>query len=375
MVNQKQFVNQLLNMGVTFFCGVPDSYLNGFNNYLKNNIPAENNIITANEGNAVALASGYYFATGRIPLVYMQNSGLGNCVNPLLSLADAHVYSVPMILLIGWRGQPGTKDGDREQHTMQGRLTLPLLKDMEIPYRILSDENAMEDVAWASEAASLDKHPVALISPDGVLTEKKKNSPDGMYPMSREEAISLLLDLMPENAIYAATTGRATRELFCQREIRGQTHAQDFLNIGSMGHCSSVAMGLALANPKRKVVCLDGDAAAIMHMGAMTTVSKVELPNFIHVVLNNGEHESVGGQPSAGYRIDLSKIAEGCGYYTVGRAVEDMVQLETAVKQCLECGVASFMDVRIHSGIRSGLHSITMSSREMIDEFMEELRR
>lgn len=375
MVNQAEFIRTLQDNGVTFFCGVPDSYLNGFNNYLKNNIPAEQNVITANEGNAIALAAGHYLATGAIPFVYMQNSGLGNCVNPLLSLTDKNVYSVPMVLLIGWRGEPGTKDDTREQHISQGKLTKPLLEDMEIPYHILSDETALDDAVWAVEAAKGIQAPVALIAPDQVMTEKKKNGSDTSYPMSREDAIAVVLDTMPKDTIYMATTGRATRELFCQRELRRETHDCDFLNIGSMGHASSVALGLAMGRPERKVVCLDGDAAAIMHMGNMAIAGSRGLSNYIHIVLNNGAHESVGGQPSVGQTIDFTGIAENCGFYTVGHYIATVDALKDAVQKCCDCARASFIDVCIHSGLRSDLGSITMTSQEMIDALKNELKK
>ncbi len=374
-MDQTFFVETLEEAQIDFFTGVPDSYLNGFNNYLKYNIPPERNVITANEGNAIALAAGHYFATGRTALVYMQNSGLGNCVNPLLSLADKAVFSVPMVLLIGWRGEPGTRDATREQHTMQGKLTMPMLNAMEIPYRILSEESACSDAAWAAMEARRISGPVALIAPNGVMTEKKKNQSDDCYPMSREQAIAVLLEEMPEDTIFVATTGRATRELYCQRKLRGEGHGKDFLNIGSMGHASSVAMGLALAKPDRKVVCLDGDAAAMMHMGAMTMVSKLPLKNYIHVVLNNGAHESVGGQPSSGHKIRFTTIARGCGYDTPDGPVINDMELRKEIARCLKSDKASFLDVRIHSGIRSDLGSIDMTSHEMISELMEELKK
>lgn len=374
-MNIEYFISELAKNGLTFFTGVPDSYLNGFNNYLKANISAERNIITANEGNAIALASGYYFATGNIPVVYMQNSGLGNCVNPLLSLTDKHVFSTPMLLIIGWRGEPGTKDGEREQHIMQGRISGQLLDLMDIPYKLLKEETTSEDIANLISTIKKNNSPAAFLVPNGVLTEKKKNPQEGVYPMSREDAISVILDYMPADTVYCATTGRATRELYAQRDIRNESHSCDFLNIGSMGHASSVAMGIALSKPDRHVVCLDGDAAAIMHMGAMTTISKVNLSNFLHVVLNNGAHESVGGQPSAGHLIDFTKIADGCGYYTVGHPVENAEELAAAVEQCLASGRASFVDVRIHSGIRKDLPSIGMSSHEMIDHLKQELSK
>lgn len=374
-MNIEYFVNELEKNGVNFFTGVPDSYLNGFNNYLKLRIPQERNIITANEGNAIALASGYFFATGNIPLVYMQNSGLGNCVNPLLSLTDKHVFSVPMLLLIGWRGEPGTKDGEREQHIMQGRISGQLLDMMEIPYKILSEKNVATDLLALLAKAKETSSPVAFLVPNGVLTEKKRNIPDDSYPLSREESIAIILDNMPPDTIYAATTGRATRELYAQRELRGEPHTCDFLNIGSMGHASSVAMGIALSKPDRKIVCLDGDAAAIMHLGVMTLMSKLKLSNFMHVVLNNGAHESVGGQPSVGQMIDFTSLAESTGYFTVGHPVCTASELTESIAQCMACGRPSFIDIRIHSGIRSDLQSIDMSSHDMIELLKQELTK
>lgn len=374
-MNIECFINELEKNGVNFFTGVPDSYLNGFNNYLKLRIPQERNIVTANEGNAIALGSGYFFATGNIPLVYMQNSGLGNCVNPLLSLTDKHVFSVPMLLLIGWRGEPGTKDGEREQHTMQGRISGQLLDIMEIPYKVLSEENMAMDLSFLLAKAKETSSPVAFLVPNGVLTEKKRNISDGSYPLSREDAIAVLLDNMPPDTIYVATTGRATRELYAQRECRGESHACDFLNIGSMGHASSIAMGIALSKPDRKVVCLDGDAAAVMHLGAMTLMSRLKLSNFMHVVLNNGVHESVGGQPSVGHIINFTSLAESTGYFTVKHPVCTVNELTVAVAQCMSCGQSSFIDVRIHSGIRNNLQSIGMSSHDMIELLKQELTK
>ncbi len=374
MANQESFIRSLENCGVRFFCGVPDSYLNGFNNYLKYNIPADRNVITANEGNAIALASGYHFATGEIPLVYMQNSGLGNCVNPLLSLTDKNVFSVPMILLVGWRGEPGTRDGEREQHTSQGRLTLPMLKSMDIPYRILSNETADTDAVWAAKTAAKLSSPVALVAPSGIMTEKKKNEPDTSYPMSREDAISVILDTLPDDTVYSATTGRATRELYCQRALRGQGHGHDYLNIGSMGHASSVTLGMAMGAPERCFVCLDGDAAAIMHMGSMAIAGSRALPNYIHIILNNGAHESVGGQPSVGQSADFTKIAEGCGFFTVGAPVSTKDELIAALTSALDAKRSAFIDVRIRCGLRADLGSIDKNSHELISELENELR-
>ena len=216
--------------------------------------------------------------------------------------------------------------------------------------------------------------PYGLIAPKGVMAASEKaNDVDSTFPMSREEAIEVILDHMPEDTIYTATTGRATRELFFLREKRGETKARDFLNVGSMGHASSVALGIALEKPDRHVVALDGDSAAIMHMGAMTMVSKLGAPKFMHVILNNGAHESVGGQPSAGYLLEFTKIAEACGYTTVGHAVTTEEELIEAIEKLKNCGKASFIDCRIHKGLNSKLPPIVFDHREAIDALIDDL--
>jgi len=378
MINQKRFLKVLLDAGVDFFTGVPDSYLNGFCNCLLENVSAEKNVIAANEGNAVAIASGYYFSTGRIPLVYMQNSGMGNTINPLLSLTHKEVYSVPLVLLIGWRGEPGT--GDHAQHKMQGELTTKLLELMGIPFIVAEDHDDLleEQVKQLLEEAQQERKIVAIVARKGALaTETKSTAPvENGYPLFREEVIEVILDTMLKGTIYVATTGRATRELYFLREKRGEGHSCDFLNVGSMGHASSIALGLALENKDRMVVCLDGDSAALMHMGALSMVSKLDVPNFLHVVLNNGAHESVGGQPSAGMKVDFTTIAQGAGYKTIGHPVSEKGEIIHAVQTLVRCGKAGFIDVRIKKGLSSKLPPLNISSHlELINGFMGELNK
>lgn len=374
MLNQEKVFETLALNGVTYFTGVPDSYLNGFCNYALAKFP-DRNIIAANEGNAVGIAAGHYFATQEIPLVYMQNSGEGNAINPLASLVDKDVYAAPMLLLIGWRGQEDTEP-NHPQHKLQGEITTKLLDVMHIPYSILtdSDDEFADIVTKAVRYCTETRQPYGLIAQKGVMSDPDKpNNVDDTYPMSREEAIEVILENMPSDTIYAATTGRATRELFFLREKRGETKEHDFLNVGSMGHASSVALGIAMSKPKRHVVTLDGDSAAIMHMGAMTMVSKVSAPNFLHVILNNGAHESVGGQPSAGHLLDFTKIAEACGYATVGEEVRTKDELVDAINKLKDCGRASFIDCRIHRGLSRKLPPIIFDHRESIDAMMKDL--
>lgn len=374
MLDQEKVFETLRQNGVSFFTGVPDSYLNGFCNYALRNFP-ERNLIAANEGNAVGIAAGHYFATREIPLVYLQNSGLGNTINPLASLADRAVYAVPMLLLIGWRGQ-GNTEPNHPQHRLQGEITPGLLELLHIPYTVLSDsdEEFAAAVAEAVRYCREERQPYGLIAPKGVMASgEKDNDTDASYPLSREEAIEIILDNMPENTVCSATTGRATRELFFLREKRGETKARDYLNVGSMGHAGSVALGIALARPDRPVVVLDGDSAAIMHMGALTMVSKLKAPNLLHVILNNGAHESVGGQPSAGQLVDFTGIAEACGYRTVGHPVTNAAELAEAVRALRGCGSAAFIDCRIHKGLARKLPGIVFDHREAIDALIDDL--
>ena len=376
MLDQAKVFETLMQNGVSFFTGVPDSYLNGLCNYALMHCGKRNNI-AANEGNAIAIASGHFFATKEIPLVYMQNSGEGNAVNPLASLVDKDVYAVPMLLLIGWRGQ-GNTEPNHPQHKLQGEITTGLMDLLHIPYTVLSDsdEDFAETIHSAVKYCRQNRVPYALIAPKGVMADlDKPNNVDESYPMSREEAIEVILDHMPEDTVYSATTGRATRELFFLREKRNESKEYDFLNVGSMGHASSVALGIAMAKPDRHVVALDGDSAAIMHMGAMTMVSKVDAPNFLHVILNNGAHESVGGQPSAGHLLDWTRIAEACGYMTAGRHVETKEELIAAIEKLRDCGRAAFIDCRIHKGLNRKLPPIVFDHREAIDQFIDSLNQ
>lgn len=318
MINPDSFVNSLIELGVEFFTGVPDSLLKNFCAYVTDHCGA-NHIIAANEGGAVGLASGHYLATGKPALVYMQNSGQGNAVNPLASLADPDVYSIPMVLLVGWRGEPGVKD--EPQHVKQGKITVSLFETMGIPTIVLSDDEptALSQVSAAVEQAKKESRPVALIVRKGLFDEYKlQNKKPDIAEGKREAAIETLLDELGNDCVIVSTTGMISRELYETRERRGEGHARDFLTVGSMGHASQIALGIALAQPNRKVVCLDGDGASIMQMGNMAIVGQSSAENLTHIVLNNAAHDSVGGQPTVGGAIDLPKIAECCGYNQPG---------------------------------------------------------
>lgn len=315
MLNVEKVYNTLLSNGVDFFTGVPDSLLKSICAYITDNTPPTKHIIAANEGAAVGIAAGYYMASGNLPLIYMQNSGLGNTVNPLLSLADEKIYGLPILLMIGWRGEPGVKD--EPQHMKQGEVTLDLLDAMRIPYIILdTDETAaltqLSEMIVSTRSQSI-PHAI-IIRKDTFSKYKLQKEQPNACPLSREEALKLLVDHLEETDVVVSTTGKLSRELFEYRERKGQGHGHDFLTVGSMGHSSSIALGIALEQPERKIYCLDGDGAFIMHMGAISNIGNLSPKNYFHILFNNGAHESVGGQPTLGFGLDIPAIAKACGY-------------------------------------------------------------
>ena len=317
MIFVEKFVGVLKSAGVDFFVGVPDSLLKSFCAYLTDNC-AEEHIIAANEGGAVGFAAGHYLATGNPAIVYMQNSGQGNAVNPLASLADPDVYSIPMVLLVGWRGEPGVKD--EPQHVKQGKITLSLFETLGIPTEILpDDESGAQDIARKMVGLAIaESRPVALIVRKGLFAkyslESKKRD---ISSLKREDAIEMILKALPEDAVVVSTTGMISREVYETRERLGQDHSRDFLTVGSMGHALMIALGIAKALPDHQVVCLDGDGASIMHMGNMAISAQSFCGNLTHIVLNNAAHDSVGGQPTVGNDIDLTALAESLGYDVV----------------------------------------------------------
>lgn len=311
MIDTLLFYEYLVNNDLDFFTGVPDSLLKEFCSCVADRSDSKHNIIAANEGNAVALAAGYHLSTGKIGVVYMQNSGEGNAVNPLLSLADPKVYSIPMLLIIGWRGEPGVHD--EPQHVKQGEVTLKLLEAMDIDYRVLSD-NYVDDLNCLISSAKKYNKPVALVVKKGLFSKYsaefiKKNM---IGEILREEALEIILENI-DNDPVVSTTGKESREIFEIRERRGQSHGNDFLTVGSMGHTSSIALGVSLGTDKN-VWCLDGDGSFIMHMGGIAIAGQNAKDNFKYIINNNAAHESVGGQPTVGDKIDIKSILIACGF-------------------------------------------------------------
>ena len=368
-------VNDLIAaLGTEFYTGVPDSKLRPLVDYLMDTYGASSpaHIIAANEGNAAALAAGYHLATGKTPLVYLQNSGLGNIVNPLLSLLHEEVYGIPCVFVIGWRGEPDLHD--EPQHLVQGRLTLPLLETMGVRTMVLTRETMPAEVAgWMEE---MQPHlaaggQCALLVCDGALAHLKR-SYGNAFPLRREEAIAAIL-AGAGDAVIVATTGKTGRELFELREARGEDHAHDFLTVGSMGHAGAIALGIALHRPQQRVIVLDGDGAALMHMGALATIGAAAPPNLTHILLNNEAHESVGGAPTAAHSVDFPAAAAALGYRTV-RTAATATELVRALEELRGSHTFSFLEVRTAIGSRADLGRPTTTPAENKAALMRTLR-
>lgn len=355
MIRPSYFYDLLIKNGTDFFAGVPDSLLKNLCAYITDNAPDSNHIISANEGSATGLATGYHLATGKIPMIYMQNSGEGNMVNPLMSIADPDVYSIPMLIVIGWRGEPGVHD--EPQHVKQGKVTCDLLDAMKVPYEVLSDNEADLPAQFEKAYKYIKENNAqyAFVIRKGTFDEYKlQNNIPVEGKMSREEAIEKIMLSADDTTTFVSTTGMISRELYEQRDRQNMAHDRDFLTVGGMGHASQIALAIAMQKKERQVYCLDGDGASIMQMGGMATIGSRKPSNYVHFVLNNGAHDSVGGQPTVGRQIDFCEIAEGCGYENVVKVTTpeelDAVLSDSETKEKL-----TFVEVLVTKGARKDL--------------------
>lgn len=362
------------SLGAEFFTGVPDSQLKPLCNYLMSTygIDPKHHIIAANEGNAVGLAAGYHLATGRVPVVYMQNSGEGNIINPVASLMNDKVYGIPCIFIVGWRGEPGVHD--EPQHIYQGEVTIKLLEDMDIRTFIIGKDTTADEINAQLEkwryVLAVGKQ-VAFIVRKGALNFDGSVKYENSNIMLREEVIRRIVTVSGTDPVIS-TTGKASRELFEIREANKQGHQYDFLTVGSMGHSSSIALEIAEQRPDKKIWCIDGDGAALMHMGSMALIGANKPCNFVHVIINNGAHETVGGMPTVASCIDLVSIARGCGYpYAV--SVNDFASLDKELKKAKSNNTLSLIEVKCSIGAREDLGRPTTTAKENKENFMKNL--
>lgn len=373
MINLPSFYKSLKKNKIDFYVGVPDSLLKSFNSYIEEIVPKDKNIIAANEGNAISIATGYHLATKKIPFVYMQNSGLGNCINPLTSLTNKDTYQIPMILLIGWRGEPKYKD--EPQHLMPGKILKKQLELLTIKYFLLDSKTCTKVlINKAVKEAKKNSLPVALIVSKNTFSEDLiiKNKSVFNSSLSRYKSIECIVSHYKKDLIVS-TTGKASRELF---EIRksGNGPMNDFLSVGSMGHVSSIAMGIAIGCKEKKIICIDGDGSLIMHMGSLGIIGNKKISNLKHFLINNGCHESVGGQITAGSTIEFSKIAKACGYSFVAKC-KTIKQLERAIIKSHNYKGPIFIEIQVNNNSIKNLSRPNKSPIENKDNFVKFLNK
>jgi phosphonopyruvate decarboxylase len=379
MIDPARFVDHCAELGIQLFTGVPDSLLKSLNSQVLRAVPRERHVIAANEGACVGIAIGHYLRTGSPALVYLQNSGFGNTVNPLLSLADEDVYGIPMVLLVGWRGRPGVKD--EPQHVTQGRLMTDLLDALELPWSVLpGDQQAAEDCLAEAVATAIRRAGPAVIlvekdtfaeAPGGPAGPTE--GPTGDESASREEALSALMDALGDSTVNVSTTGMLSRELFELRERTGADGSRDFLTVGGMGHASSIALGVAKAEPEREVWCLDGDGALLMHLGTLPVIADHAPANFFHMVFNNGVHDSVGGQPTSVTVMDVAATATATGYRWAA-STSDPDELPELVDRMRQAGGPCLLEVRVLPGNRPGIGRPTRTPAQSKEAFMQAVR-
>ena len=373
MIDPVDFIDKCEQLGVGFFTGVPDSSMKSLCNAICNKHDSGSHVISVNEGAAVSLASGVHLGNGQVPLVYFQNSGQGNSLNPLISLASKEVFSIPMIILVGWRGKPGSFD--EPQHTLQGKVTEEIFKEISIKVILLSgeEEEAYSQLEEACSTAIEDSAPVCILVESGTFSECNlvaKETRDGLP--GREDAIERILSMYDKEAVFISTTGKTSREVFEIRQRLGQSHERDFLVVGSMGHCAHISLGLAMARPDVEVICIDGDGSVLMHMGSLPTIGELGCKNLTHVIINNGVHESVGGHRITSPELDFSEVARSCGYSESIR-VSDLERLVETLQDWKKIDGPKLIEIMTRAGSRKDLGRPGITPLKVKESFMRSL--
>ena len=373
MISVVDFSKKLSSLGFDTAIGVPDSTFKGLISYFSSqNGGVFKHLIASNECEDAAVASGYYLAHQRPALVYMQNSGFCKTLNPYTSLLSADVYSIPALLLVGWRGKPGKKD--EPQHKMMGRIMLGLFNAMELEYTVLEESTWEDQLEKARDYMGSKNRPYVIAIPKGLfdyfeIPQQDKNK----AVLTREEALNIIVDNTSDDAVFISTTGKTSRELFETREQRKDYHGKDFYTVGSMGCASSIAFGVGLADSRKKIYILDGDGAALMQLGTMATIGHYKNSRIKHILLDNNAHESTGSQPTVSDSVNFPQIASACGYEYV-ESVENEEQLKKVLQQLENNGKLSLLVVKVKKGSRPDLGRPTTTPKENRDAFIRNFR-
>lgn len=366
----ENFAEEIKSIGIQTIVGVPDSALQPFCNYLNAGAHEFHHFVPANEGAAVGIAIGDYLSTGKPACVYMQNSGIGNIVNPVTSLANEAVYDIPMLFVVGWRGEPGKQD--EPQHCFMGKITRDILNVLQIPNAVLSADTPEEEIKKIFKEAEqmLLKHKqYAIIVQRDALEADMGNSYQNTFTLCREQAIAEIIKSVSAEDIIVSTTGKISREVYEQCDKIVGHHRQAFLTVGGMGHAGMIAFGIAGQRKDRRVYCIEGDGAALMHMGELAFLGKQQPENLVHICLNNDAHESVGGMPTGAAGQDFFEIAGACGYSYVA-CVDNLKKLEMELKKIKEIKKTTFLEVKVKLGARKDLGRPKESAAENRDNFM-----
>lgn len=365
------FISQIKKLGIKTLSGVPDSALKPFCDYI-NGVGKEQftHYVPANEGAAVGIAIGEYLATGIPVCVYMQNSGLGNIVNPITSLANEEVYGIPMLLLIGYRGEPGTKD--EPQHKYMGKITEPLLDALGIEHVVLGKELSEQEVDAGFDRAAQklrEGKQFAFVLKRDFLVNEQKSVYTNHNSLVREDAIAEIIKALDTSDVVISTTGKISREVYEQSDKIKGSHAQDFLTVGGMGHASMIAFGIAKEAEEKRVYCLDGDGAELMHMGSLAFIAKQNPNNLVHICLNNEAHESVGGMPTGCVGLSYAKVAETVGYEFV-YCVDTIEELKQVLNEIKGKRKLTFIEIKVAMESRADLGRPKETAAENKDNFM-----
>ena len=366
-----KLLQALEQRGIHTIIGVPDSTLKQFCDGLQNYKGNINHYVPVNEGAAVGLAVGSYLADGKPACVYMQNSGIGNAVNPIASLANRDVYGIPMLFLVGWRGEPGVKD--EPQHVFQGKITCKLFEVLSIPYEVIDKDTTweqMESILTEAFETLSGGEQFAIIVRKGTFEKDVPYTWENGNTLNREEALATILKEGGHEAILVSTTGKISREVYEQSDALYGTHENIFMTVGGMGHASMIALGIAKKRPKEKIMCIDGDGAALMHMGALAFISSQSPENFVHIIINNQSHESVGAMPTGCQKVNFSELAKNVGYsWTI--CVSTLEELTKVLHNIDEQKGPILVEVLVSLDSRADLGRPRESARENKEAFME----
>lgn len=349
MIYVEDLLNTLKKKKINFFTGVPDSVLKNLTYKFK-----KNHISVNNEGTAVSLAAGYYLATGKLPCVYMQNSGLGNAINPLISITNKNIYSIPSILIIGWRGSPNSKD--EPQHQVMGKKTKQILKLLGIKYFVARNKKDLEKFEKMIEYSRSKLTSIAcLIERSSIKNKKSKTQKKiiNKYKVYRYNFIKELVDLIKIKSNVISSTGFISRELDHILSKKKYLNIKPFYMVGGMGHSASLTLGVSLKSKKQNI-CLDGDGALLMHLGSLGIVKKYGKKNFKYILLRNDTHESVGCQPTNSTHINYKILSKSFGFRKYLLITKEL-DFKNVVKKLINSPGPSFLEVRIKNGSISNL--------------------